>query len=255
MTPFLALILGTLGMAAMASGVIIFIIKYQNKVTLHAKEKEHILSRHEIEILKASIHGEEIERNRIAQELHDDIAATLAISKMFFYKSQENQPLSEHLNKGIDILEESIEKIRLLSTQLSANLIDNKGLIDSIHSYTERLAFTLDISILIDQNKSSSILDAENQIHVFRIFQELLNNTIKYAKPSSIQLAIYPETDIILKLEHNGHGLIQNEFEHLIKRANGNGLANIHQRARLLNAHILFYQNNQNTFGILIRKF
>jgi two-component system NarL family sensor kinase len=255
MTPFLALILGTLGMATMASGVIIFIIKYQNKVTLHTKEKENILSRHEIEILKASIHGEEIERNRIAQELHDDIAATLAISKMFFYKTQENQPLSEYLNKGIDILEESIEKIRLLSTQLSANLIDNRGLIDSIQSYTERLAVALDISLLIDQNKPSSLLDAENQIHVFRIFQELLNNTIKYAKPSSIQLSMYPETDTILKLEHNGQGLTQNEFEHLIKQANGNGLANIHQRARLLNALILFYQNNQNTFGILIRKF
>ena len=79
MSSLIPFILGSLGMTIMAAGVVIFIIKYQNRVSIHAKEKENILAQHEIEILKASISGEEVERNRIAAELHDDIAASLAI--------------------------------------------------------------------------------------------------------------------------------------------------------------------------------
>jgi len=236
MSSLLAFIIGSLGMTIMAAGVVIFIIKYQNRISLHTKEKENILAQHEIEILKASISGEEIERNRIAAELNDDIAASLAISKMLLYTSQQTLPEHEHLNQGITILEESIDKIRALSTRMSHNLIQKKGLTDSINNYTNNLKLSHSIQVEIINQTNEIHLDVECQIHAFRIFQEFVNNTIKHAKPSSLIIHLYTRPNQIFAISHNGSGIDASEIEQIMQNLPGNGLQNIHVRSKLIPA-------------------
>lgn len=236
MSSILAFVIGTLGMAFMAAGIVIFIIKYQNRISLHTKEKENIIAQHEIEILKASISGEEIERNRIAAELHDDIAASLAISKMLLYTSQRTLPEQEHLNQGITILEESIDKIRALSTRMSHNLIQKKGLTDSITNYANNLKLSHSIQVEIESQTNDIHLDVECQIHAFRIFQEFVNNTIKYAKPTVLTIHLYTKPNQIFTLTHNGSGIDSSEIEQIMQTLPGNGLQNIHVRSKLIPA-------------------
>ncbi|MFM1998798.1 MAG: hypothetical protein RL204_745 [Bacteroidota bacterium] len=236
MSSLLAFILGSLGMTIMAAGVVIFIIKYQNRVTVHAKEKENILAQHEIEILKASISGEEVERNRIAAELHDDIAASLAITKMMLYRSQQFVPDQEHLNKGIAILEESIDKIRALSTRMSHNLIEKKGLTDSITNYAKNLQLSQSIQVEMINQTNEIHLDVESQIHAFRIFQEFVNNTVKYAKPSTLTIHLFTKPNEIFSIYHNGAGIDSSEIDQIMANIPGNGLQNIHVRSKLIPA-------------------
>jgi signal transduction histidine kinase len=238
MTPTLVLILGSIGMITMASGIVIFIIKYQNKVSLHEQEKQTIIAQHEIEILRASIQGTEIERNRIASELHDDIAASLAISKMLLVKNQESNSTSEYLENGITILDESIEKIRTLSSRMSINTLQKKGLTNSITGYLNHLKIADSIELQVNNLSNDIQINVDSQIHAFRIFQEFLNNTIKYAKPTKIEVHLYPSPNHIFRVTHNGIGLIDSEVLEIIKTSNGNGLYNIQHRAKLIPASI-----------------
>lgn len=176
----------------------------------------------------ALMEGQEYERQRITQELHDGVGQLLTAIRIRIEILDGNQSLKQDLKEQIN---ETIAEIKRISYNVMPHaLVDYgleaalKGLCDNVKKYS---------SIIIDFRYIKEIeqkLNFEISIAVFRIVQEGLNNIIKHAQASQVNLHVLEKEDsIYIILEDNGIGFVESEIIH------GSGLRNMKERARLLN--------------------
>ncbi len=181
------------------------------------------------EITRATIAGQEKERNELGRELHDNINQILAATKIqleCYIKSEKGKP--ECIAASLEYLKLAISEIRNLSRHLVAPRFHDNQLIDEISLVIEHLGLKEKTSIEAANFDIKNVAD-EVKLTLFRIIQEQLNNIIKYAKAQFI----------LLKLETNDQGVtlfISDDgvgFDTSQKR-DGIGLNNIHNRVELL---------------------
>jgi two-component system, NarL family, sensor kinase len=133
------IVIGICAMLILAIGIIFFVILYQRRVIAHQQELKKINAEKELELVQASIRSEEGERNRIAAELHDDVAATLSSARLFMYKNKDADFDEERINQSKKLLDESIKKIRDISHKLQPSHLQHLGLQLSLQSLLETL--------------------------------------------------------------------------------------------------------------------
>ena len=99
----------------------------------------------------------------------------------------------------------------------------------------DRLNKTGTLHVTIDVEEGLPRLSKEQEIHLFRILQELINNTLKYAKATEFQVQLsHDETHCIVMAEDNGKGFDPGQ----LKTAPGNGWYNIHSRLKLIDGTV-----------------
>jgi signal transduction histidine kinase len=178
----------------------------------------------------ALLEGQEKERRRIVQELHDGVGQLLTAIRMRMEMFDGEPELKDDIKKQIN---ETISEVRRISYNvMPQSLVDFgleaalAGLCDSIKRYAN-----LDIDFTYVR-ESDHTLNFEINTALFRIAQEGLNNIVKYAEASSVKLHIIDKEDeVYLMLEDNGKGFDENK----LKTNGGMGLQNIRERAKLLN--------------------
>ena len=131
-----------------------------------------------------------------------------------------------------DVVKESLREVRELSKSLNTDVINNKGFQESIQNEIDRLnrleIFNANLSIKGDKEL---IQNQKDSIIIFRIFQEFLSNTIKYAEANNFQVNIhYLDDKLIMTAIDDGKGFDQNKVE------KGAGLINMESRAKLIKA-------------------
>ncbi|WP_435260874.1 sensor histidine kinase [Tenacibaculum sp. nBUS_03] len=174
-----------------------------------------------------------LERDRIAQELHDGVLSKLFGTRLSLGFLKLHGDIDE-LNKHQYLLNElqNVEKeIREVSHKLShtINQSDNfKLLIKELFEEKSKLGgfeYNVNISTDIDWKK----IDEKVKINIHRILQEVMQNCIKHAKANAIKLKIAQESEnMVIKIEDNGIG-----FD-LEKENKGIGLKNIYSRVKKL---------------------
>jgi len=93
----------------------------------------------------------------------------------------------------------------------------------------------------------------ETDLAIYRIVQELVNNTLKYGHPEFIRVQSWLKNDNLkVTLQHNGNGLSQQEFEELRFKTDGLGLKNIQNRIILLKGNIFFEKKTNNDCSVRI---
>ena len=167
-------------------------------------------------------------RNNLARELHDDIGAQLSLTRMLMSRARAvgNERV---VDQSMQLLEESINKLRLVTNELENSTLQNDG----FQKATENLLSTISEFQPIQCNfytkgvEKRLHLDVEYQL--FRITQELINNTLKYANASIISIIVLGDRDKFYFIyEDNGLG-----FD-LKNTGRGKGLNNILQRVKEL---------------------
>lgn len=204
--------------------------QFQKK--LNRQEKEKILKEQELKEMSALINGQNIERNRIAKDLHDGVAGDLAGIKLLLAK--ENTYLkNENLQKIQENLSEVFQEIRKISHNLSINNIKEKTLknllSDLKDSYQQRNEFSFDVYIYPEN--AIDDLDEIKKLNIYRILQELLHNISKHAKASEVELSINRHhNDMNIIVADNGVG-----FD-IYKK--GIGLKNIEERLKIISGEM-----------------
>ena len=207
-----------------------------------------ITERKEMEqkMLKNTIQTEERERSRIARELHDGIGPLLSTIKLFMhtYIDSNSQEYKERVKTDLfSSIDEAINQVSVISNNLSPQMLKEFGLKKAMEKFTKKImrASALDISFNCDLNHR---LTYEIEITLYRITTELINNTLKYAEATEIEIAIHKEQDRIhLSYTDNGKGF---EKEDKDKIEAGMGLFNIQNRIKSLQGHIKFKNNPHN---------
>ncbi|MGE0079251.1 MAG: PAS domain S-box protein [Bacteroidales bacterium] len=214
------------------------IIEYEDERAILTIARD-IRERREMEklILRTTIETEERERSRLAADLHDDIGPLLASLKMYVSVLQqrlENTSYSNVIEVIQNLIKNSIENVRTISNNISPHLIERFGLISAIYAEIENLKML--VPIIFDTNSVGLKFDKQVEIIIYRIIKELLNNTLKYANATQINLTInFKNSKLYIEYSDNGIGFDNNSLT--IETNSGHGLTNIDNRVRSINGN------------------
>jgi signal transduction histidine kinase/ligand-binding sensor domain-containing protein len=180
------------------------------------------------------IAAQERERKRIAGEIHDGLGQNLLVIKNWALLA-----LQKDKNSDADLLEEisdtasqTIEEVRRIAYNLRPYQIDEIGLTRAIEGMLKRLAAAGKISLDSEIDNIDDCFAPDNEINLFRIVQECMNNIIKHSGASRAKVSIKREPyRISLKIEDNGKGFASEN----LNGTRGLGLTGIEERARMLN--------------------
>ncbi len=198
-------------------------IKEQKIIDL---EKERLLV-----ATKSVLKGEEIERGRLARELHDGLGGLLSGIKLSFNNIKENIRVSpEHegnFSKTLNLIDTSIKELRYIAHNLMPQALVKYGLKDALSDFCSNLSSNRNINILFHYYGNEKRLSSSFEISIYRIVQELINNAIKHSKAKEIIVQlIVDDSRLNISVQDNGVGFDTS----LIKTVKSAGLANIYAR-------------------------
>lgn len=203
------------------------------------KELERKLIEEQVEkhkqITHAAIRAQELERDEISKELHDNINQILSSAKLYM-STARNFPGDREklLEKAIEYQNLAIEEIRKFSRSLNASIVHNIGLQDNIEGIVYNLIHLqcMDVKYKFDP-LLEDILSSEQKVMLLRIVQEQTTNITKYAKASIVAIEVeLAGTMVKLLIKDDGIG-----FD-LKDKSGGIGLSNIADRALILNGKL-----------------
>ncbi len=223
-----------------ALGLIAFVVIYNKKIQVKkAAEKVREIA-FQKDLLISVIQSKEEEQRRIAQELHDDVGSTVTAIRFSVASLNIDADVKKILNENLGL---AIQKIRSISNELLPSILDELGLISAVKSlfqnYENQFKASKEFTCEAVKNPANLKQTKEVELAIYRILQELINNCIKYAEASSIELFIeQDESGIKLILTDNGLGFIPSE--HTQKEKASLGLKNIQSRLQQINGEISY---------------
>ncbi len=229
-------------MLLLAIGIILFVIMYQRRVIRHQIQMREFNRQKQLELLQASIRSEEEERMRIASELHDDVGVTLSSIRLFLTQAARNPGNSGLISQSKDLLDESIQKIRNLSHQLQPGSLQYLGLTKSLQSLAETITRSGSIRMeVVAEGDAWPEPEPQTALALYRIIQELVNNIVKHAGASWIQVITHQHKGrYCISVAHDGKGLSAADYEEQLYKKGAIGLKNIEHRLKSANLTLQF---------------
>jgi PAS domain S-box-containing protein len=178
----------------------------------------------------------EEERKRLAREIHDQLghaltAIKLDLSSLLRALPADHGCLSKMPSPLLELVDETIESVRRISTELRPGMLDDLGLAATVEWAAEEFAARTGTRCLLDLFSEQCPLDSETATAVFRIFQETLTNVARHANASEVKVRLADEDgDLTLEVHDNGRGIGVEE----LSSAKSLGILGMRERALLL---------------------
>ena len=248
----LVLFFGTIGMLALTIGLIVFIIFHQRKVIRYQMRLQRMEQDQQKLLLNASIRLQEEERQRIAADLHDDAGPLLATARLYLNENLVNLDKTTQLQSiynAKQIIDDTIQLIRNISHSLMPPTLKNFGLESAVNDLFQKISGSGSMNASSRFHDYRERLQAENELIIFRVIQELVNNILKHSNASFIHLTQNTSGNkFFIRLHHDGRGITQNDFNKLNKSNVGLGLKNIQSRLKVLHGKIFFEKDMSQTY-------
>ncbi len=213
--------------------VILYLNKLKRDKIIHEKKKNE-------EFIVNLLENVELERNRIAYELHDSVNHSLL--------SVKNAILSKKEIKS-ESISDIIEEVREISRNLYPVILEKVGLEESIKSLSENFSNETSLFVTAKINYQNKV-EKSKELHLYRIIQEALNNTLKHGNATISKITISTDENFLnLTIKDNGEGF---DVRQQIKSKNSFGLQGILQRAQATNS-ALDLKSNESGTTILIK--
>lgn len=243
-------IVGIAVMLLLFASFLVALIFSQRKKMKYQQDMQKLREEQQNQLIEAAVRSEELERHRIAETLHDEVGAILSSAKLHLLgiKSEVLDEKDQQLHeKGRELLNEVIQKVRGISHNLHSNILKEFGLNEAIRHFVKKVTQGTIINATTNLDDSYTTVNADNDISMYRMVQELINNILKYANASEFLISSTLDgNDLHLVLFHNGDGLTQEQFEELRYRKEGGlGLKNIQNRIILLKGMIHFTSGDE----------
>lgn len=243
---------GTFGMLTLAVGLIVFIIFHQRKVIRYQGTLQRMEQDQQRMLLNASIRLQEEERQRLAADLHDDAGPLLATARLYLNENLVNMDKISQLQSiynAKQIIDDTIQLIRNISHSLMPPTLKNFGLESAVNDLFQKISGSGSLNASCRFHDYKERLKTEDELILFRVLQELVNNILKHSNASFIHVTQNINGDrFFLRLHHDGRGLTQSDFEKLNKSPVGLGLKNIQSRLKLLSGNIYFEKDVSQTY-------
>ncbi len=230
------IIISVILILALVVFITIIIYRYQQNQNSYFKDLENLKSIHENDILQSQIEIQEQTFQHISKEIHDNIGQKLTLAKLHLntlYLANEKRTDSQ-IKDAVTMISESIIGLRDISRSLSSESILNNGLEKALEYEFEHLQRSGLYAISFEVTGKTIFLNGQHELVLFRIVQEAINNIIKHALASKIDILLHFEAhELSLQIKDNGRG-----FSTELNHPRGNGISNMKRRAITLNGII-----------------
>jgi signal transduction histidine kinase len=186
----------------------------------------------------------------ISQDLHDDAGQQLTVINFQLENLKldipDHQKLLEPVSSSVAQLAHSLREISHL---LNPNWLKENGFLNAIETEINRIKKQKSIAIQLSLSKSNPSISIEVQMVLFRVFQEILNNILKHAKATKVEVKIVTEPKFVMTIYDNGIGF---DVSKAIEKKSSMGLQNIMDRTKIVNFETLIKSapNNGTTITI-----
>lgn len=217
--------------------VIFILLRVRMKKKQEILQKEREIYVREAQII-ASIHSQETERKRFAQDLHDGMGQLISALRLALFDINQNSTTEDRLtvvSRSEKILNEMNREIRGIAFNLMPQTLVQHGLIPALKEMGDRLNSSGKLIVGVRSFEMPSRLSEVEEISLYRVIQEWVNNIIKYAGATFVQVQLIGhENEINVTVEDDGAGFDISELE----KGNGHGWKNIRSRLNLIKASI-----------------
>lgn len=220
--------------------IVISVILYQRRVMLKNQQILQIQNAYQKDLLQASLVSEEQTRERIARDLHDEVGATLSTTKLYLAQLKGSPDLAhahEIATQANELVARTIQNIRLISKDLSPAVLTNMGIGQALRDIVESINASKAVQVHLDCDAAIPRFDKIKELMLYRIAQELLNNSLKHAEPKHISLVLrcYEGKRIMFTYQDDGKGFDTTGTH------KGLGLKNIESRTDILGGKATFF--------------
>lgn len=197
------------------------------------KELENSLN---IETMHSMMSGQEKERERIAKDLHDSLGGMLSTAKLQLEKMRAmsgDNLTSREIAKTQNLLDDTIKEVRNISRDLQPDALLRFGLVAAVNDLVNRTKDRREPMVYFQHFGLENHLPQGVSLHIYRIIQELLNNTLKHALSREVLIQITRnEHELIVLVEDDGIG-----FDPM-NASKGMGMGNIQSRVHFLKGEV-----------------
>lgn len=191
------------------------------------------------------IHAQEEERQKISQELHDELGQMLtavSINLSFIDKlitEECNPQIRERLEDSLKIVDTMSKQLNEMILDLHPSMLDDLGLVPTLRWYVKRFEDRTQIKVNLHVTHSKQQLTKEIETILYRIIQEALTNTAKHAKAENIQISINRKnTSLKVTIQDDGQGFDIEKVSRLPVHERGSGLTGMRERLLTLNGKL-----------------
>ncbi len=220
--------------------VILFLLYNRYRLRQKARYQES-LNRHQNELFNAIAAAQDLERKRIAQDIHDSLGSILSAAKLKLSALKESQPTitGEQLEKyqvAMQLLDEASAELRNISHNIMPATLSKLGLVAALRNLINNISSHSGMQISFSTHDFTERIDEKTEMSIYRIVLELINNIVKHARALkvTVQLIRYPDY-INLSVEDNGRGF---DYANELNAKKGIGLGNILSRVDYLKGKI-----------------
>lgn len=196
---------------------------------LQKQEIQDLQQKNEVLALQAMIRGQEEERKRIAQDLHDGLGGLLSTVKLNFQGLGDRE--NPEISKTGDLIDEACSEVRRISHNMMPHALMRMGLASALQDLIAQLQGGSDIDFSFQNLNYNNTLEKDQEIMIYRIAQELVTNATKHSKAKSVimQISQYNGT-FSLVVEDDGSGFEPDKLGLQV----GLGLQSVKSRVHLL---------------------
>ncbi|MBK6976362.1 MAG: sensor histidine kinase [Cytophagaceae bacterium] len=221
--------------------IISFFFVHQNRLQKHKLEKAALQAQFEQEILNAENEIQDSTMKHISRELHDNVGQMLTLVKIQLNNLTEEIPNNKKISDARSFVANVLTDIRALSKSLNSDNLLQEGLVSAINFELERVKYLGIYNLEFNFDKGETAINPKNEILIFRIFQELLQNCLKHAQAKNITVNLVESPQCLnLEVVDDGIGF---DFQTKIQQSgykSGAGLSNLIHRAHLMNGTLSF---------------
>jgi signal transduction histidine kinase len=186
--------------------------------------------------LRRVVSGQELERKRLARELHDETGQALT-SILLGLKAVDEAPTSEEMHAAAEALRElvvaTLQDVRRLAVELRPKALDDFGLVAALERLVNLFTETTGIAVELEASIGDR-LPPEVETTLYRIVQEALTNIVKHARARNVSLLLVRRGDnATVVIEDDGEG-----FDPDAAREDGLGLLGMRERVALLDGRL-----------------
>jgi signal transduction histidine kinase len=235
-----------------AIGVVLLTQQFRKNLYRQQLEQEELKNIHQLELLKASILAQEEERKRIARDMHDELGATLSITRMHLMQAERqygtgSEQIMADLNNIRQLTETSLNSMRRISHELMPPQLETFGLVKTLEATAYQLNKTGEINLELQIPTMLQDMSWVMKLSLYRIFMELINNTIKHAGATRIVIGLEADASGVRgRYSDNGKGLDTMDY------SKGIGFKSLEGRVRSLGGSISVNSGAGRGFNVLI---
>jgi signal transduction histidine kinase len=238
----LIVIISTLLLVLFGAIIVRYIFLYQRKRYRYEQEVLELREAFNRTLLQSKLEIQEQTLDHISKELHANFSHLVSLININLSEilPQSSSSVQDNILETKSLAKQLLSELKALSASLNTDHIMHIGFVKALGNELNRLGNTKKFQVTFSRTGNEYRLSPEEEIILFRLCQEVLNNVLKYSKAASVKASLKYSPDMFtLEIADDGIGF---DIEQAIRQRAENestGLINIRKRARLIGGEVV----------------